>query len=149
MVSDVLLGSHEQTLSESRVEPRAARLTRGLLSSGWLLALVVAIPAIFLRVWQIDSLGVNSDEAVYAGQAASLASDPDLSPFFPIFRAHPLLFQGMLSVVYQIGGASTLAGRLMSAAFGLATVALLYFIGRLLYNPRVGLVAALIGSVMP
>jgi 4-amino-4-deoxy-L-arabinose transferase-like glycosyltransferase len=113
------------------------------------LALVVAIPAVFLRVWHIDSLGVNSDEAVYAGQAASLASDPELSPFFPIFRAHPLLFQGILSVAYQIGGVSTLVGRLMSAAFGFGTVALLYFIGRLLYDRRVGFVAALIGSVMP
>jgi 4-amino-4-deoxy-L-arabinose transferase-like glycosyltransferase len=149
MVSDVLLGSRESTLSQPQVEPRAARFTKGLLSSRWLLALVVAVPGIFLRVWHIDSLGVNSDEAVYAGQAASLASDPELSLFFPIFRAHPLLFQGMLSVVYQIGGVSTLAGRLMSAAFGLATVALLYFIGRLLYNPRVGFIAALIGSVMP
>jgi 4-amino-4-deoxy-L-arabinose transferase-like glycosyltransferase len=119
------------------------------LSPWWLLALVVAIPGVFLRVWHIDSLGVNSDEAVYAGQAASLAGDPELSPFFPIFRAHPLLFQGMLSVVYHFGGVSTLAGRLMSAAFGLGTVVLLYFIGRLLYDRRVGFVAALIGSVMP
>ena len=83
-------------------EPRAAGLIRTL---RWpILALVVAIPAVFLRVWHIDSLGVNSDEAVYAGQAASLAADPELSPFFPIFRAHPLLFQGMLSVVYHVGG---------------------------------------------
>jgi Dolichyl-phosphate-mannose-protein mannosyltransferase len=147
--SDVLLDSRGSARSEVRVEPRAARLKRALLSPWWLLAPVVAIPAVFLRVWHIDSLGVNSDEAVYAGQAASLAADPELSPFFPIFRAHPLLFQGMLSVVYQFGGVSTLAGRLLSAAFGLGTVVLLYFIGRLLYDRRVGFVAALIGSVMP
>ena len=147
--SEVLLDSRRSALSEERVEPRAARLTRTLLSPWWLLALVVAIPGVFLRVWHIDSLGVNSDEAVYAGQAASLAGDPELSPFFPIFRAHPLLFQGMLSVLYHFGGVSTLAGRLLSAAFGLGTVALLYFIGRLLYDRRVGFVAALIGSVMP
>jgi predicted membrane-bound mannosyltransferase len=145
--SDVLLDSRAPAFSEARVERRAAGLTRTLL---WgLLALAVAIPAVFLRVWHIDSLGVNSDEAVYAGQAASLAADPELSPFFPIFRAHPLLFQGMLSVVYQFGGVSTLAGRLMSAAFGLGTVVLLYFIGKLLYDRRVGFVAALIGAVMP
>ena len=147
--SNVLLDSREPALLEARAESRAARLTRRLLSTWWLLALVVAIPGVFLRVWHIDSLGVNSDEAVYAGQAASLASDPELSPFFPIFRAHPLLFQGMLSIVYQVGGVSTLTGRLMSAAFGLGTVVLLYFIGRLLYDRRVGFVAALIGSVMP
>ena len=147
MVLDVMLDSRERALAVAGAEPRAAGLIRTL---RWpILALVVAIPAVFLRVWHIDSLGVNSDEAVYAGQAASLAADPELSPFFPIFRAHPLLFQGMLSVVYHVGGVSTLAGRLMSAAFGLGTVALLYFIGRLLYDRRVGFVAALIGSVMP
>jgi hypothetical protein len=149
MTSEVLLDSRGPAPLEGRTEPRAARLRRALLSPWWLLALVVAIPGVFLRVWHIDSLGVNSDEAVYAGQAASLAGDPELSPFFPIFRAHPLLFQGMLSVVYHFGGVSTLAGRLMSAAFGLGTVVLLYFIGRLLYDRRVGFVAALIGSVMP
>lgn len=150
MASDMLVDSRRPTLSEPEVEPRAAGWTKTLSSpTWWLIALGVAIPGVFLRVWHIDTLGVNSDEAVYAGQAASLASDPELSPFFPIFRAHPLLFQGMLSVVYQIGGVSTLAGRLMSAAFGLGTVALLYFIGKLLYDRRVGLVAALIGSVMP
>ena len=149
MTSEVLLDSRGPAPLEARTEPRAARLRRALLSPWSLLALVVAIPGAFLRVWHIDSLGVNSDEAVYAGQAASLAGDPELSPFFPIFRAHPLLFQGMLSVVYHFGGVSTLAGRLMSALFGLGTVVLLYFIGRLLYDRRVGFVAALIGSVMP
>jgi predicted membrane-bound mannosyltransferase len=149
VASEMLLDSRRPALPEANLERRSARWTRTLLSPWWLLALVVAIPGVFLRVWHIDSLGVNSDEAVYAGQAASLAADPELSPFFPIFRAHPLLFQGMLSVVYQIGGVSTLAGRLMSAAFGLGTVALLYFIGKLLYDRRVGFVAALIGSAMP
>ena len=38
----------------------------------------------FLRLWQLGSLGYNSDEAVYAGQGASLADDPALTPFFPI-----------------------------------------------------------------
>jgi 4-amino-4-deoxy-L-arabinose transferase-like glycosyltransferase len=145
-----MLDSRERAQSDAQVEPRSGPLTPTQLSPPWwLIALVVAIPGVFLRVWHIDSLGVNSDEAVYAGQAASLASDAELSPYFPIFRAHPLLFQGMLSVVYQVGGVSTLAGRLMSAAFGLGTVALLYFIGRLLYDRRVGFVAALIGAVMP
>ena len=46
--------------------------------------------------------GFNSDEAVYAGQAAALAGDPELSRFFPIFRAHPMLFQFILSIMFRI-----------------------------------------------
>ena len=38
---------------------------------------IVATVAIGLRVWGINQLGYNTDEAVYAGQAAAIAS-----PFF-------------------------------------------------------------------
>ena len=115
----------------------------------WMGILVIAIPSVILRVYRIDALGVNSDEAVYAGQAASLASDLGLSPFFPIFRAHPLLFQGLLSIVYQLIGVSSLSGRLLAAAFGLGTIALLFLTGRLMYGQRVGYLAALLGGLMP
>ena len=37
----------------------------------------------------------------------------------------------------------------MAAAFGLATVVVVYYIGKLLYGPLVGLVAALIAAAMP
>ena len=60
---------------------------------------VLAILAIGLaaRLWDINAIGYNSDEAVYGGQGASLAHDPTLAPYFPTFRAHPLLFQMLLS----------------------------------------------------
>ena len=38
-------------------------------------------------------MGFNSDEAVYAGQAASLAGNPHYTGTFPVFRAHPMLVQ--------------------------------------------------------
>jgi 4-amino-4-deoxy-L-arabinose transferase-like glycosyltransferase len=111
--------------------------------------LMVAVPSLLLRLWAIDALGVNSDEAVYAGQAASLARDPDLLPFFPVFRAHPLLFQSLLSLEYRAFGVSSLGGRLLSVAFGMGTVWLTYAIGARLYGRRVGTLAALLIGVMP
>src|SRR5262245_4760768 len=47
------------------------------------IAVQLALPAIiaigaFLRFWQLNSLGFNSDEAVYAGQGAAIAADPTL-----------------------------------------------------------------------
>jgi len=109
----------------------------------------VAVPALVLRVWAIDALGLNSDETVYAGQAASLARDPAYLPYFPVFRAHPLLFQSILSLDYRLGGVSPVAGRLPSVAFGMATVWLTYAIGARLYGRRVGVLAALLIGVMP
>jgi hypothetical protein len=113
------------------------------------LPLTVAVPAITLRLWHLTTLGYNSDEAVYAGQALSLTKDPAFLPYFPVFRAHPLLFQTLLSLVYRAFGFSELAGRLLSALFGLALVAMVYLLGNQLYNRRVGYVAALIVAVMP
>jgi 4-amino-4-deoxy-L-arabinose transferase-like glycosyltransferase len=114
-----------------------------------LITALVAVPALVLRLWAIDQLGFNSDEAVYAGQAASLAGDPAFTPYFPVFRAHPLLFQSLLSIGYRLTGVSPVDGRLLSVAFGMATVWLTYAIGARLYGRRVGILAALLIGLMP
>jgi hypothetical protein len=101
-----------------------------------------------LRLTNIGTLGYNSDEAVYAGQAASLAGNTLYTPHFPVFRAHPLLIQSLLSVVFRSGEHDT-AGRLVIVAFGLATIAVVFLLGRELYDRRVGLAAALLLAVMP
>ncbi|NUR07918.1 MAG: phospholipid carrier-dependent glycosyltransferase [Nocardioidaceae bacterium] len=121
-------------------EPRTAG--PGLLLGGILLIGLV------VRLLWINALGFNSDEAVYAGQAASIAGDTQLFPYFPIFRAHPLLFQTTLSLFYQFGTSDVL-GRLVSVGFGEATIALTYLLGRTLYGRAVGLLAALLIAVMP
>lgn len=126
-------------LPKSR-KKRFGRSTLGLL--------IVSVPALILRLAFLDTLGFNSDEAVYAGQAASLAGDQVLLEYFPIFRAHPLLFQTTLSIVFKFG-VSPLAGRLLSVGFGLATIGLCYVLGRMLYDRRTGFLAALILGVMP
>jgi 4-amino-4-deoxy-L-arabinose transferase-like glycosyltransferase len=101
-----------------------------------------------MRLWGINKLGLNSDEAVYAGQGAAIANDPTLEPFFPAFRAHPLLFQTLLSFGSHLG-ILEIFGRVLSAAIGVATVGLTYMIGNLLYGRRTALVAALFMAVMP
>lgn len=115
----------------------------------WLLPLGVLAIAALVRLWQLDAIGFNTDEAVYSGQAAALANDPDLTPFFPIFRAHPLLFQFVLADVFTLTGVSALNARIVSAAAGVLTVYVVYRIGRLLYDRPVGLIAALLLALMP
>ncbi len=117
----------------------------------WRTSLVLAAilgTALVVRTWNLMALGFNSDEAVYAGQASSIAGNPELLPYFPIFRAHPLLFQTLISIPYRIA-VSPLVGRLMSVAFGIGTVYLVYLLGRTLYSRRVGMVAGLILALMP
>ncbi|MFE9207342.1 glycosyltransferase family 39 protein [Micromonospora sp. NPDC007230] len=108
----------------------------------------IAALALFLRVWKLNALGFNSDEAVYAGQAASLAGNPNYAPFFPVFRAHPMLFQTILSPFFRTGEVD-LAGRLVVAVLGMVTVLAVHLLGARLYGRRVGLIAALLVAVMP
>jgi 4-amino-4-deoxy-L-arabinose transferase-like glycosyltransferase len=67
---------------------------------------------------------------------------------FPIFRAHPLLFQTLLSAAFR-GGLGLADGRLLAAVAGIAAVGVTFLLGRRLYGPRAGLVAALILATMP
>ncbi|WP_146179939.1 glycosyltransferase family 39 protein [Micromonospora sp. RP3T] len=108
----------------------------------------VAVLALFVRTWQIDAFGFNSDEAVYAGQAASLAGNPRYTEYFPVFRAHPMLVQALLSPFFRAGEVDV-AGRLVVVALGVLTVLAVYPLGARLYTRRVGLIAALLLAVMP
>ncbi len=114
----------------------------------YLTLIAILSTAALLRMWNLMALGFNSDEAVYAGQASSIAGNTELLPYFPVFRAHPLLFQTLISIPYQIA-VSPLVGRLMSVAFGVGTVFLVYLVGVTLYTRRVGMIAALIVALMP
>jgi hypothetical protein len=140
-------GGLESARRPSRFEaPVATRELTGL--PGWALLTPILATAAALRVWQLDSLGFNSDEAVYSGQAAAIAGDSELDELFPIFRAHPLLFQTVLSVGFRLELGEGFQ-RLVVAAMGVATVYLVYELGRLLYGRRGGLLAASLMALMP
>jgi hypothetical protein len=115
--------------------------------TGLPVVLVLAL-ATFLRFWQLDRVGFNSDEAVYSGTAASLAGNDAVQSMFPVFRAHPLFLQILLSWGMH-GELSDWSARAVTALIGVATVLATYALGRRLYDHRVGLLAALILAVMP
>jgi hypothetical protein len=132
--------------------PRVAARSRALgladvRTSVLLVGILVA--AAVVRLWAITSVGLNNDEAVYAGQGAALAGDPVDSTLFAIFRAHPLLVQFLFSLPYRIFGVNDVTPRLIAVAFGVSGVALCYATGKLLYGARAGLIAAGVLAVMP
>ncbi|MGB0384611.1 MAG: ArnT family glycosyltransferase [Ardenticatenaceae bacterium] len=116
--------------------------------TAWLLVAGAVLVGAFLRLWQINALGYNSDEAVYAGQGAAIARDPILQEIFPVFRAHPLLFQFVLAVAFSFG-TSDILGRLVAVTVGLVTIVFVYRLGNLLYGPICGVIAAFFIAVMP
>lgn len=115
----------------------------------WVVLGIVMLAAAVVRLWAINSVGFNNDEAVYSGQGAALAADPIYSGLFAIFRAHPLLVQFLDSIAFRLIGVGDVAPRLISVAFGLGGVALAYATGSLLYSKRAGLIAAGLLALMP
>lgn len=147
--SGAVLGRRRDRTSPLDVLPapvaRPARPPR--VAVGICLIVVVAVAA-FLRLYALDRHGFNSDEAVYAGQAASISGSRTFLAYFPIYRAHPLLYQTILSVVYRFV-LTDFAARLLSVAFGIGAVVLTYALGFRLYGRRAGLLGAALLAVMP
>lgn len=114
----------------------------------WAWPVAIGLVAFVVRAWGLNRVGFNSDEVVYSTQASVLAGDHAIARLFPLFRAHPLLFQTIVSVAYRIGFSDS-AARVLSVAFGLGTVLLGYVLGRTLYTRAVGLVTASLLAVMP
>ena len=114
----------------------------------WLVLGSTLVLSTALRLINIGTVGLNSDEAVYSGQAAALAGDVGFQQFFAIFRAHPLLVQFLLSVIYQFG-VNDVAGRLLSVGFGVAAIATTYLLATLMFSRRAGLLAAAIVAFLP
>jgi len=110
------------------------------------LALLAAVP----RLVSLGRVGFNSDEAVYAGQGAALLGDERMAEFFSIFRAHPLLLQGMIGSLFTVTGVNDVAARMLVALlFGVGTVLVTYYLGREAVGHRGGAVAAVLLAVMP
>jgi Dolichyl-phosphate-mannose-protein mannosyltransferase len=143
---DLTLGFREE-LSVSRALILFLPALSEIALSRMILVLAMTVGS-FLRIWQINAMGYNTDEAVYAGQAAAIAGVPVLKDIFPVFRAHPLLFQFVLSIIYKIHF-SDLLGRLLAVAVGIGTIFLTYHLGKILYGRMPGALAAFFLALMP
>jgi len=112
-------------------------------------ALAAAIlGGLVLRIWNIDRFGLNGDEAVYVGQAANLAGYTQYAKYFALVRAHPLLYQFIVSLLLRISF-NEMYGRFVSAAFSTLTIIVVYLLGKELDSRRTGLIAAYFLAVMP
>ncbi len=130
-------------LDDADTEPSRGRYLRL-----WMAPVAIGVVAIAVRVWNLDRVGFNSDEVVYSSQAALLAGKSSFSELFSVFRAHPLLFQGLLSLIYRVHMSDFLA-RLLSVGFGLGTIVVGYWAAKSMYGRRAGLIAAAILAAMP
>jgi 4-amino-4-deoxy-L-arabinose transferase-like glycosyltransferase len=110
---------------------------------------IIAV-ALVVRFMHLTALGFNSDEAVYSGQAGSLAGVGAYARSFSPFRAHPLLLQTVLAIEFlALGHLSEYAARATVALMGAASVFATYRLGRRMFGVAVGLGAAAGMALMP
>ncbi len=121
----------------------------GLSRQEYLFLIVIIVSASVLRLWDLGNIGFNGDEAVYSGQAATLAGNEESAKYFSIYRAHPLFLQFIVSIFFSSFGVSDTIARIAPAIFGILTVILVYIIGKELYNKRVAMVAAIVMTLIP
>jgi hypothetical protein len=101
--------------------------------------------AFCLRIYAIDRQDIWGDEAV----SIQLSSGPLLDIIEGGAETVPPLYHILLHYWLRLGGASALAIRLLSAAFGTLGVAGIYILGGRVFGRRIGILAALTAAISP
>jgi outer membrane protein assembly factor BamB len=90
-----------------------------------------------------------ADEQTYSQWAFHMAKTGDyLTPWaygeLTFWIAKPPLYMWLMSLSYQAFGVSNFSTRLVSPIFGILTLIMIYYLGKTLYNRKVGFNAALV-----
>lgn len=112
----------------------------------WHLLVVAALAAVIMltnlggpRLWDDDE-----PRNAWAAIEMMMRNDWIVPTFNAELRTHkPVLLYWCMLITYHIGGANEFTARLPSALAAIGTVVLTYAMGRRLFNPRVGLWAAI------
>jgi len=125
-----------------------------------IVAVGVRLPGISQSLPYLD----NPDEPTTVTAAIKMLQTGDLNPHFFRWPSLPFYTQFILSLPQFLSGVGSgaftglnqivpdnfyLAGRLLSATLGIATVGLIYLIGRIVYSSAAGLTAAFILAIIP
>lgn len=110
---------------------------------------LIFVVAFIIRSYDLDKLAFNNDEAIYAGQAASLANYSEYQEQFSIFRAHPLLLQFMISLSFYFFGINEFTARIVPVFLSSGIVVISYFIAKFLYNQQTAIISSIILSLLP
>lgn len=123
-------------------------------SSGWVRTsaalILITATAAFVRFVGLSQIGFNSDEAVYSGQAASIAGFQPYGQLFGVFRAHPLMVQFIVALGYALSGhVSDWLPRAVTASFGVGLALTCWGIGMVLRGRFLGFAMGMIAALCP
>src|SRR6185369_17292634 len=107
--------------------------------------IIILLMAIAVRLYHIQTQSIWFDE----GWSAYSAIQPNLQAAIDSDKTNPPLYYVIINIAAHGFGDSEFALRWVSLAFGLLAVALAYQLGKQLFNPRAGLMAALLMAFSP
>jgi 4-amino-4-deoxy-L-arabinose transferase-like glycosyltransferase len=122
----------------------------------WLLLVAILVVAAFLRVYRLQVLprGPYYDEAANGILASEIATGRAYPLFIRSYTGKEVLWFYAVAAVMKVLGVELLSMRLTSAMFGIATVALTYWLGLELFDEEapatrhgIGLMAAALAAV--
>lgn len=123
------------------------------LSENWrrdlILILLIFILAIFLRIYNLNHLPIFADEAIYVRWAQVMKAEPTLR-FLPLSDGKQPLFMWVLMLLLTYFDDPLIAGRILSALCGLATLAGIGVMAYLiLRSMRAALLSMFIFAILP
>ena len=118
----------------------------GFLKENYLIILIVILGAV-LRFYGLGREGIWYDEAVSISVSKLGFKDIIKWVFDNTAETNPPFYYMILSLWTAMFGGSEAVSRIPSAIFGSVSVIAIYAVGKLLYNKRTGLIAALILAV--
>lgn len=114
-----------------------------------LLLLVILATAVFFRFWGLDFAppGLYPDEAVNGVNALETIESGEFKVFYPENNGREGLYINVVAFAFDIFGRSIQTLRGVSGVFGVLAVLGLFFLSKLLWGPRVALLASYLMAV--
>lgn len=113
----------------------------------WLIILAISTAGFLLRMFQLGKKSISFDE-FYSVTIASEKSFGKMITLFTSTEVHPPLYHFLLHFWLTLGK-SELILRLPSVVFGTLIVIATYCLGKVLFNKKVGAIAAFITAISP
>lgn len=109
-----------------------------------MLILALTLAAFALRIWQLDSVppGWRDDELINSLVISQKVLDGDWQVYYADASGHEALYHALNAIMLGLFGANFVGIRLLSVFLGTLTVPLTWRLGRRLFGPGVGLLAA-------
>ncbi len=124
----------------------AAATDRRLTVLDWILPALVLAVAAFMRLYHFQSIpfGTWYDEADNGLQALRIIREPH---YRPVYTNLPTHFFYVIALSFKLWGVSTLSIRILTVIMGIATSVSAYFLGRELFNRRIGFILGFLLAV--